>query len=38
MEKKAKNKQKHISTECEKVIQNMSQLANELVLRQKKEM
>jgi len=38
MEKKAKNKQKHLSIECEKTIQHISQLSNELVLRQKKEM
>ncbi|RIA82906.1 hypothetical protein C1645_880802 [Glomus cerebriforme] len=37
MEKKDKSKQKHISAECEKTIQNMSRLSNELVLRQKKE-
>ena len=38
VEKKDKSKQKHLSTECEKTIQNMLHLANELVSRQKKEM
>jgi hypothetical protein len=38
MEKKVKSKQEYISTECEKTIQNMSRLTNELVSRQKKEM
>ncbi|CAG8461989.1 8719_t:CDS:2 [Funneliformis caledonium] len=38
MEKKTINKQKHLSAECDKTIQHVSQLANELILRQKKEM
>ncbi|GBC05328.1 hypothetical protein RclHR1_06180013 [Rhizophagus clarus] len=37
MKQKVKSKQELISTECEKTIQNMFQLANELVSRQKKE-
>lgn len=38
MENKVKSKQDHISNECEKIIQDMSRLTNELVSRQKKEM
>ncbi|PKC05916.1 hypothetical protein RhiirA5_360734, partial [Rhizophagus irregularis] len=37
MENKVKSKQDHISNECEKIIQDMSRLTNELVSRQKKE-
>ncbi|RGB36779.1 hypothetical protein C1646_813785 [Rhizophagus diaphanus] len=37
MENKVKSKQDHISNECNKIIQNMSRLTNELVSRQKNE-